>query len=76
MAQRCPDEDTAAECYLAYYKVMEQAGLRHYEISNAAQPGYESRHNTVYWQLGEYLGIGTGGGPATMRGGGSVSVRT
>lgn len=33
MAQRCPDEDTAAECYLAYYKVLEQAGLRHYEIS-------------------------------------------
>lgn len=60
MAQRCPDEDTAAECYLAYYKVLEQAGLRHYEISNAAQPGYESRHNTVYWQLGEYLGIGPG----------------
>ena len=60
MAQRCPDEDTAAECYRAYYKVLEQAGLRHYEISNAAQPGYESRHNTVYWQLGEYLGIGPG----------------
>ena len=60
MAQRCPDEDTAAECYLAYYKVLEQAGLRHYEISNAALPGYESRHNTVYWQLGEYLGIGPG----------------
>lgn len=60
MAQRCPDEDVAAECYLAYYKVLERAGLRHYEISNAAQPGYESRHNTVYWRLGEYLGIGPG----------------
>lgn len=60
MAARCPDEDTAAECYLAYYKVLEQAGYRHYEISNAALPGYESRHNTVYWQLGEYLGIGPG----------------
>ena len=58
MAQRCPDEDTAAECYLAYYKVLEQAGLRHYEISNAAQPGYESRHNLKYWSCEEYLGFG------------------
>lgn len=60
MAARCPDEDTAADCYLAYYHTLEKAGWRHYEISNAAQPGYESRHNTVYWQLGEYLGIGPG----------------
>ncbi len=42
-------------------KVLEQAGLRHYEIEQrGAAPGYESRHNTVYWQLGEYLGIGPG----------------
>ena len=60
MAARCPDEDTAADCYFAYYKVLEDAGYRHYEISNAALPGYESRHNTVYWQLGDYLGIGPG----------------
>ena len=50
----------AADCYLAYYEVLENAGYRHYEISNAALPGYESRHNTVYWRLGEYLGIGPG----------------
>lgn len=60
MESRCPDEDTAADCYLAYYKVLEDAGYRHYEISNAARPGYESRHNTAYWRLGEYLGIGAG----------------
>ena len=60
MAVRCPDADMAADCYLAYYEVLENAGYRHYEISNAALPGYESRHNTVYWRLGEYLGIGPG----------------
>lgn len=54
----CPDEDTAADCYLAYYSVLEQAGFCHYEISNAARAGYESRHNCAYWQLSEYLGIG------------------
>lgn len=60
MAVRCPDADMAADCYLTYYEVLENAGYRHYEISNAALPGYESRHNTVYWRLGEYLGIGPG----------------
>lgn len=57
---QCPDADTAADCYLAFYQELEAAGYRHYEISNAAQPGYQSRHNTAYWKLDEYLGIGAG----------------
>jgi oxygen-independent coproporphyrinogen-3 oxidase len=36
------------------------AGLRRYEISNYAKPGWESRHNMNYWQGGDYLGIGAG----------------
>lgn len=60
MTARCPDDDTAADCYLAYYQALEQFGFSHYEISNAALPGYESRHNCAYWQLREYLGFGPG----------------
>ena len=60
MGARCPDEDTAADCYLAFYETLEAAGYRHYEISNAALPGYESRHNSAYWQQRDYLGIGAG----------------
>ena len=60
MAARCPDDDTAADCYLAYYQALGQAGFSHYEVSNAALPGYESRHNCAYWQLREYLGFGPG----------------
>jgi oxygen-independent coproporphyrinogen-3 oxidase len=37
---------------------MEQANYRHYEISNFAKPGWESRHNQSYWQGKYYIGIG------------------
>ena len=35
-----------------------EAGLGHYEISNFAKPGFESRHNLAYWRRTDYLGIG------------------
>lgn len=33
-------------------------GIMQYEISNFAKPGFESKHNTKYWRLVPYLGIG------------------
>jgi len=33
-------------------------GFNHYEISNYAKPGYESRHNLKYWQYENYIGFG------------------
>ncbi len=53
-----PDEDETAELYLATADALESHGYRQYEISNFARAGYESRHNTNYWNLGPYLGIG------------------
>jgi len=38
--------------------MLEEAGYRHYEISNYAQPNHESAHNRGYWAGDDYLGIG------------------
>ena len=39
---------------------LSDAGLKRYEISNYARPGWHSRHNVNYWRGGDYLGIGAG----------------
>ena len=53
-----PDEDEQAELYLYAVGLLEQLGYRQYEVSNFAKPSFESRHNTLYWKCGEYIGIG------------------
>ncbi len=53
-----PDDDAAAEQYLQVSECLTDAGYEHYEISNFAKKGFHSRHNTLYWECGEYLGVG------------------
>ena len=55
-----PDPDLAADMYAAARGVLASKGYRHYEISNWAQPGRESRHNLIYWRNEPYLGVGPG----------------
>ena len=53
-----PGEDMQADLYLEAVAYLEQLGYMQYEISNFSRPAFESRHNTLYWQCGEYIGIG------------------
>ncbi len=53
-----PGEDETAERYLFACEELERLGFMQYEISNFAQPGFESRHNLKYWHDEEYLGLG------------------
>ncbi len=55
-----PDDEKTIEFYNICADTLENSGFNHYEISNFAKAGYESRHNTKYWQLDNYLGIGPG----------------
>lgn len=55
-----PDPDRAAEMYEWTRDRLAEAGYRHYEISNWARPGHESRHNLVYWRYEPYIGFGAG----------------
>ncbi len=54
------DEDHAAELYTLTEEILATRNYHKYEVSNYAQPNYECRHNLVYWQGGNYAGIGLG----------------
>ena len=51
-------EDNQGDIYLDICQFMKANGYEQYEISNFAHRGFESKHNTKYWILDDYLGIG------------------
>jgi oxygen-independent coproporphyrinogen-3 oxidase len=59
-AQAIPDDDTIADFYETARQRLSAVEYQHYEISNWALSGYESRHNLKYWQREPYLGFGAG----------------
>lgn len=51
-------DDELADFYSYACKLLKKCGYIHYEISNFAKDGFESKHNLKYWYLDDYLGIG------------------
>jgi len=53
-----PEDDLERNMYWYVKNTLELNGYKHYEISNFAKPGYESKHNMNCWNQQEYIGIG------------------
>jgi oxygen-independent coproporphyrinogen-3 oxidase len=70
-----PNEKDAVTLYEITQKIMSEADMPAYEISNHAAPGAESRHNLVYWRYGDYAGIGPGAHGRITRAGRTTAYR-
>ena len=55
-----PNDEDTAEMYRLTQKTLTAGGYEHYEVSNYALPGYQCRHNRVYWKNQPYYGFGMG----------------
>ncbi|GAB4462535.1 MAG: radical SAM family heme chaperone HemW [Elainellaceae cyanobacterium] len=55
-----PTDDATAQMYRLAQQCLTQNGFQHYEISNYARPGFQCRHNRVYWKNRPYYGFGMG----------------
>lgn len=51
-------DEVLAKMYIETINYLAKKGFKHYEISNFAKPGFESKHNRNYWQGNSYLGLG------------------
>lgn len=55
---KLPSDEEEREMYYYIKDELKKSGYTHYEISNFSKPGYESRHNSAYWERQDYLGFG------------------
>ncbi|MCD6410321.1 radical SAM family heme chaperone HemW [bacterium] len=65
---KLPDDDLDYEEYSKGIEILENSGYTHYEISNFAKPGFESKHNKIYWKNLPYIGFGVSAASYLRRG--------
>ena len=70
------DDGLAADMYARTGQIMAAAGLPAYEVSNHARPGAECRHNLIYWQAEDWIGIGPGAHGRVSAGAGRIGIAT
>ncbi len=58
--ENLPDDERCAKMYRTAVDIITESGFEHYEISNFAKKGFESKHNLTYWNNQEYFGFGLG----------------
>jgi putative oxygen-independent coproporphyrinogen III oxidase len=68
-------DDSYAELFEGIHRKLGEHGLGHYEVSNYARAGQESRHNQHYWRGGSYLGLGAAAVGCLHGGGGGRRYR-
>ena len=71
-----PSEDLSADLFDLTQEMTAEAGLRSYEISNHAKHGHEARHNQIYWNGGDWIGLGPGAHGRITRGMNRVASTT
>ena len=69
-------EDDSAAGFEIIQATLGRHGYRHYEVSNFAKPGHESRHNLAYWRGQDYVGVGPGAHGRLWTGEGRVATET
>ena len=55
-----PSEQDSQDMLLSARRFLKENGFHQYELLSWCRPGFESRHNLIYWANGEYLGLGPG----------------
>ena len=54
-----PSEDEERKMYHLAKKILDEAGYKQYEISNYSKKGLECRHNLAYWNMDNWIGLGS-----------------
>ncbi|SFA75514.1 radical SAM family heme chaperone HemW [Clostridium frigidicarnis] len=55
-----PDEKIERKMYKSTLEILNRNGYEQYEISNFSKKDKECKHNLIYWNLDEYIGVGSG----------------